>query len=61
MKSSRRFLKGIELGTIMLAASMGGATAQDKPQDKLQTSAEPVSADEGMADIHAGRAGHGFG
>lgn len=42
MISSRVSGPGIVLGAIMLAASICGAAAQDKPQDKSQASAEPV-------------------
>lgn len=42
MKSSRLSGLGIALGTMMLAASICGAAAQDKPLDKSQASAEPV-------------------
>ena len=42
MKSSRLSGLGIVLGTIMLAASICGAAAQDKSQEKPQTSPEPV-------------------
>jgi CubicO group peptidase (beta-lactamase class C family) len=47
MKSSRVTGLLIVLGTILLAASICGAAAQDKPQDKSQTGAEPVWPSQG--------------
>ena len=42
MKSSRLTGLGIVLGTIMLAASIWGAAAQDKSEDRPQASAESI-------------------
>jgi CubicO group peptidase (beta-lactamase class C family) len=42
MKSSRVSGLGFVLSTIMLTASICGAAAQEKPEEKSQTSAEPV-------------------